>query len=62
MSYVIPPAEATEEQVDRFIESLRSEARDKVREMLERGAPEDEIVEYLETVETAEPESPLEAS
>jgi hypothetical protein len=57
MSEVIPPEGATDEQVDAFIASLRAEARARVREMMAAGASEDEISEYIETLESAGNES-----
>ncbi|TMB43547.1 MAG: cytochrome c-type biogenesis protein CcmH [Chloroflexi bacterium] len=53
MSDVIPPEGATDEQVDAFIASLRAEARARVREMMAAGASEDEITEYIESLESA---------
>jgi hypothetical protein len=53
MSDVIPPEGATDEQVDAFIASLRAEARARVREMMAAGASEDEISEYIESLESA---------
>lgn len=52
MSYLIPPAGSTDEQIEEFISSLREEAQQKVREMLREGAPEDEVIEYLETLDS----------
>jgi len=50
MSYLIPPEGATDEEVEKFIASVRKEARSTVRGMLRRGAPEDEIVDYINSL------------
>jgi len=50
MSYLIPPEGATDEEVEKFIGSVRKEARSTVRGMLRRGAPEDEIVDYINSL------------
>jgi hypothetical protein len=47
-----PPEGWTEEQTENFIASLRAEARDSVREMLAQGAPEDEVLEYIESLDS----------
>jgi hypothetical protein len=57
MRYVIPPAGATDEQVEDFLASLRAEARDRVRKMLADGAPEDEVYEYLTSLEQSRGDS-----
>jgi hypothetical protein len=51
MSTVIPPEGATEEQIERFVMSLRKDARKRVRQMLASGAPEIEIVDYVAGLE-----------
>ncbi len=62
MSELIPPAGATDEQIEKFIASLQSEARPRVRKMLAEGAPEDEIVDYIKNLESAGDESSIETS
>lgn len=57
MINLIPPEGATGTQVDAFVESLRREAREKVRELLAAGAPEVEITEYLASLEPASEDS-----
>ena len=59
MSNLIPPEGATDEQIAKFIASLRKEARTKVRKMLADGAPEDEIVDYINSVESEYTESSI---
>ena len=54
MRTVIPPAGATDQQIEEFIASLRNEAREKVRQMLREGAPEDEIGDYVASLEPDE--------
>jgi hypothetical protein len=62
MGTIITPAGATDEQIDRFIASLRREARTRVRQMLAEGAPEDEVVDYITGLEDAEPESAIDTT
>jgi hypothetical protein len=57
MINLIPPEGATDTQVDAFIESLRLEGREKVRELLAAGAPEVEVEEYLASLEPASEDS-----
>jgi hypothetical protein len=52
MSYVIPPEGATDAEIEEFIGSLRKEARSTVRNMMRKGAPEDEIVDYINSIES----------
>jgi hypothetical protein len=52
MSYLIPPAGATDKQKETFIASLRSEARTRVRQMMADGASEDEIADYIRSIES----------
>jgi hypothetical protein len=52
MSYLIPPAGATDRQKEEFIASLRAEARTRVRQMMAEGASEDEIADYIRGVES----------
>jgi hypothetical protein len=52
VSYLVPPEGATDEEVEKFIASLRTDARGKVRKMLAEGASENEIVDYIESLET----------
>ena len=59
MRYIIPPEGSTDDQIEKFIVSLRKDARRRVREMLAEGAPEDEVLDYIESLESAEVESPI---
>jgi hypothetical protein len=52
MSYLVPPEGASDEEIERFIASLRNEARATVREMLANGASEDEIVDYINSLDS----------
>ncbi|HEX9364277.1 MAG TPA: hypothetical protein VGA47_10890 [Candidatus Dormibacteraeota bacterium] len=52
MSYLVPPEGASDEEIERFIASLRNEARGTVREMLANGASEDEIVDYINSLDS----------
>jgi hypothetical protein len=52
MSYLVPPEGASDEEIERFIASLRHEARGTVRDMVAHGASEDEIVDYINSLET----------
>jgi hypothetical protein len=52
MNYLVPPEGASDEEVERFIASLRKEARGTVREMLANGASEDEIVDYINSLDS----------
>jgi hypothetical protein len=52
MSYLVPPEGASDEEIERFIASLRNEARGTVREMLADGASEDEIVDYINSLDS----------
>ena len=61
MSYLVPPDGATDDQIEKFIASLRSEARSRVREMLKHGAPEDAIVDYIGSVESDEAAESIES-
>ena len=58
MRYIIPPEGSTDDQIEQFIASLRRDARRRVREMLDEGAPEDEVLAYIESLESGEVESP----
>jgi hypothetical protein len=62
MSEIVPPAGASDEQIEQFIQSLRRDARARVKEMLANGAPEDEIVEYINSLESEPQESSIETS
>lgn len=62
MRDVVPPAGATDDEIDQFIASLRRDAQSTVREMLARGAPEDEIVDYINSLEVGPDESSIETS
>ena len=48
-------------KIDRLIAALRADAQDRVREMQAEGAPEDEIVEYINSLDAEEDESPVDA-
>jgi hypothetical protein len=51
---IIPPADATDAEIETFIASVHREARRRVREMIAAGAPHDEVMEYVASVEAAE--------
>ena len=48
-------------KLDRVIAALRADAQARVREMQSEGAPEDEIVEYINSLDADEDESPVDA-
>lgn len=50
---IIPPAGATDAQIEEFIASVRKEARQRVRQLIAAGAPADEIMEYLAGADAA---------
>jgi hypothetical protein len=50
MSYLVPPEGATDDEIEKFIGSLRREARSTVRGMIRGGASEDEIVDYINSL------------
>jgi len=54
---LIPPEGTSEEQIEEFLASLRTEARGHVRELLASGAPESEIAEYIASLEPLSPDS-----
>jgi cytochrome c-type biogenesis protein CcmH/NrfF len=53
VSELIPPAGANDAEIEEFVASLRREARVRVRELLAAGASEDEIGEYIASVDAA---------
>lgn len=48
-------------KLDRVIAALRADTQARVREMQAEGAPEDEIVEYINSLDADEDESPVDA-
>jgi hypothetical protein len=49
---LIPPAGATEAQIDAFVASLRMEAREHARDLMAAGASEVEIAEYIANLDS----------
>ena len=52
MTEMIPPAGATEAQIDAFVASVRQEAREHVRDLRSAGASEVEIAEFMASLES----------
>ena len=52
MTEMIPPAGATDAQIDAFVASVRQEAREHVRDLRSAGASEVEIAEYIASLES----------
>lgn len=48
-----PPDGAGEEEIEAFIDSLREDAREGVRELLLAGAGEAEVAEYIGSLDQA---------
>lgn len=47
MNNLIPPEGATEEDLEKFLESIRRDGRAEVRRLLLAGAPEAEVAAYV---------------
>jgi hypothetical protein len=47
------PAGANDAEIERFVVSLRREARMRVRELIAAGVSEDEIGDYITSVDAA---------